>query len=95
MRFPDNMKLDELYLQMFSWIDTVKFEMQLIEFLSRTIFRKKFIDLGVVFESIDKRRLKMSRKRSIKDLECHSSKIFVFKKLCNRIILLIFIYICL
>ena len=53
MRFPDSIKMEELNLQKFSWIDMDKFEMELIEFQSNS----KFIDLRVDLENIGKRRL--------------------------------------
>ena len=49
--------MEELYLQMSSWIDMVEFEMQFIEFQSSSIFKQKLIDLIVSFENIEERRL--------------------------------------
>ena len=49
--------MEELNLQMFSWIDMDKFEMQLIEFQSSSIWKQKFIDLRVELEKIERRRL--------------------------------------
>ena len=46
MRFQDSMKLRELSLQIFSWMDIVELEMQLIEFQSSKI-RKKSLILGL------------------------------------------------
>ena len=56
-RYPESVKLEKLNLQMFSWIDMDKFEMQLIEFQSSSIQKQKFIDLRVEFEKIERRRL--------------------------------------
>ena len=50
--------MEEINLQMFSWIDMDKFEMQLIEFQSSSIWKQKFIDLRVELEKIERRRLK-------------------------------------
>ena len=47
--------MEELNLQKFSWIDMDKFEMELIEFQSSSIWKQKFIDLR--FDNIEKRRL--------------------------------------
>ena len=49
--------MQELNLQKFSWIDMDKFEMELIEFQSSSIWKQKFIDLRVDLESIKKRLL--------------------------------------
>ena len=49
--------MEELNLQMFSWIDMDKFEMQLIEFQSSSVWKQKFIDLRVELEKIGRRRL--------------------------------------
>ena len=57
IKFPDSIKLDELNLQMFSWIDMDDFEMQLIEFQSSSIWRQKFVDLRADLENIEKERL--------------------------------------
>ena len=57
MRFPDSIKMEELNLQKFSWIDMGKFDMELIEFQSSSIWKQKFIDLRVDLENIEKRRL--------------------------------------
>ena len=57
IKFPDSIKLDELNLQMFSWIDMDDFEMQLIEFQSSSIWKQKFVDLRVDLENIEKERL--------------------------------------
>ena len=50
-------QMEELNLQMFSWIDMDKFEMQLIEFQSSSIWKQKFIDLRVELEKIERRRI--------------------------------------
>ena len=50
-------QMEELNLQMFSWIDMDKFEMQLIEFQGSSIWKQKFIDLRVELEKIERRRL--------------------------------------
>ena len=57
MKFPDCIKMEELNLQKFLWIDMDEFEMQLIEFQSSSIWKQKFIDLRVDLENIEKRRL--------------------------------------
>ena len=49
--------MEELNLQKFSWIGMDKFEMELIEFQSNSIWKQKFIDLRVDSENIEKRRL--------------------------------------
>ncbi|XP_063856091.1 protein FAM200A-like isoform X1 [Scylla paramamosain] len=59
IKFPDSIKMDELNLQMFSWIDMDDFEMQLIEFQSSSIWKQKFVDLRVDLENIEKERLEM------------------------------------
>lgn len=59
IKFPDSIKLDELNLEMFSWIDMDDFEMQLIEFQSSSIWKQKFVDLRVDLENIEKERLEM------------------------------------
>ena len=56
MRFPDSIKMEELNLQKFSWIHMDKFEMELIELQSSSIWKQKFIDLRVDLENIEKRR---------------------------------------
>ena len=56
MRYPDSVKMEELNLQMFAWIDMDEFEMQLIEFRSSSIWKQKFIDLRVELENIGRRR---------------------------------------
>ena len=43
MRFPDSMKMEELNPQMFSWIDMVEFERQLIQFQSSSILKENFL----------------------------------------------------
>ena len=94
MRFPDSVKLEELNLQMSSWIDLVDFEMQLIEFQSSSIWKQKFIDHRVDLENIEKSDTREKcRKRTFEDLECHSRKIFLFKKPCNSTTLYVYIYI--
>ena len=55
MRFLDSIKMEELNLQKFSWIDMDKFEMELIEFQSSSIWTQKFIDLRFDLEKIVKR----------------------------------------
>ena len=49
--------MEVLNLQKFSWIDMDKFEMELIEFQSCSIWKQKFIDLRVDLENIKKRLL--------------------------------------
>ena len=48
-------QMEELNLQMFSWIDMDKFEMQFIECQSSSIWKQKFIDLRVELEKIETR----------------------------------------
>ena len=48
--------MEELNLQMFSWIDMDKFEMQLIEFQGNSIWKQKSIDLRVELEKIERRK---------------------------------------
>ena len=48
--------MEELNLQMFSWMHLDKFEMQLIEFQSSSIWKQKFIDLRVELEKVERRR---------------------------------------
>ena len=68
MRFPDSIKMEELNLQKFSWIDMEKFEMQLIKFQSSSIWKQKLIDLRVDLENIEKRRLeKVVLERSVEN----------------------------
>ena len=50
-------QMEELNLQMFSWIDMDKFNMQLIEFQSSSIWIQKFIDIRVELEKIERRQL--------------------------------------
>ena len=50
-------QMEELNLQMFSWTDIDKFEMQMIEFQSSSIWKQKFIDLWVELEKTERRRL--------------------------------------
>ena len=50
-------QMEELNLQMFSWMDMDKFEMQLIEFQSSSIWKQKFIDLRVELEKTERRQL--------------------------------------
>ena len=77
MRFPDSIKMEELNLQKFSWIDMDKFEMELIEFQCSSIWKQKFIDLRVDLEDVEKairegNTREKCRKQTIADLECHS-----------------------
>ena len=48
--------MEELNLQKFSWIDMDKFEMELIEFQTSSIWKQRFIDLRVNLENIEKRQ---------------------------------------
>ena len=50
--------MEKLNLQTFSLIDMNKFEMELIEFQSSSIWKQKFIVLRVDLENIEKKRLK-------------------------------------
>ena len=78
MRFLDSIKMEKLNLQKFSWINMDKFEMELIEFQSSSIWKQKFIDLRVDLENILKKAIREGntrekcRKRTIADLEYHS-----------------------
>ncbi|XP_029647241.1 uncharacterized protein LOC115221224 [Octopus sinensis] len=56
MKFLDIIRLEELNLQTFSWIDMVNFKMQLIEFQSSSIWKQTFIDLRADLENIEKRK---------------------------------------
>ena len=47
-------QMEELNLQMFSWMDIDRSEMQLIEFQSSSVWKKKFI--RVELEKIERRR---------------------------------------
>ena len=49
--------MQELILQKFLWIDMDKFEIELIEFQSSSIWKQKCIDLRVDLENIKKRLL--------------------------------------
>ena len=49
--------MEELNLQMFSWIDMDTFKMQLIEFQGSSISKQKFVDLRVELEKIERKRL--------------------------------------
>ena len=69
--------MEELNLQKFLWIDMDKFEMELIEFRSSSIWKQKFIDLRVDWKTLkkgDQRREipKRIAETAIADLECHS-----------------------
>ena len=57
MRFPVSIKMEELSLQKFSWIDMDEYEMHLIEFQSSSIWKQTFIELRVDLENIEKKRL--------------------------------------
>ena len=77
MRFPDSIKMEELNLQKFSWIDMDEFEMQLVEFQGSLISKQKFIDLRVDWKTLKKairegKTREKCRKRTIAGLECHS-----------------------
>ena len=54
MRFPDSIKMEELSLQKFAWLDMDEFEMQLIKFQNSLIWKQKFIDLRVYLENTEK-----------------------------------------
>ena len=58
MTFPGSIKMEQLNLEKFSWIDMDTFEMELTEFQSSSIWKQKFIDLRVDLENIEKRQLK-------------------------------------
>ena len=70
--------MEELNLQKFSWIVMDEFEMQLIESQSSSSWKRRFVDLRVDLENIEKKRLekgileRSAEKRTIADLECHS-----------------------
>ncbi len=57
IKFPDSVKLAEINLNMFQWIDLDDFEMQLIDFQSSSIWKQKFIDLRGDLENIERERL--------------------------------------
>ena len=70
----------------------VELEMQFIEFQSsRSILKQKFIDFRVDLENIEKKRIREGstrqngRKRTFKDMECHSRTFLFSTKHCNRI----------
>ena len=54
MRFPYSMKMEELNLQMFSWIDMVEIKIQLIELKRSLISKKKLIDPKVDWKPLKK-----------------------------------------
>ena len=101
MRFPNSIKMEELNLQKFSWIEIDKFEMRLIEFYCSSIWKQKFVDLRVDWENIEKRQLEkkiLERSAGNKLLRAWNAifeKFFLLKKLCNNIAHHVFIYICL
>ena len=66
-------------LKMFSWIDMDKFEMQLIEFQSSSIWKQKFIDLRVELEKIERRRLEKEHEL-LRDWNAIPEHIFMLKK---------------
>ena len=93
--------MEELSLQMFSWIDMDKFKMQLIGFQSSSIWKQNFIDLRVELEKIKRRRLE---KEIVDGSAVHEvlrvwnaipENIFMLEKLCNSITLHALSYICL
>ena len=57
MTFPGSIKMEQLNLEKFSWIDMDTFEMELTEFQSSSIWKQKFIDLRVDLKNIEKRQL--------------------------------------
>ena len=57
IKFPDSIRLEEVNLQMFSWISMDDFEMQLIDFQCSSVWRQKFTDFRNVLEKIEKERL--------------------------------------
>lgn len=64
----------------------VDFGMQFIEFQNSSILKQKFIDFGINLENIGKKVIKNRSSREecgkrIKDLECHSRKYFLLKKI--------------
>ena len=97
IRYPDSVKMEEINLQMFSWIDMDKFEMQLIEFQSSLIWKQKFIEL----EKIERKRLKKgivegsAEHELLRVWNAIPENIFMLKKLYNSITLHSTFYICL
>ena len=89
-----SMQMEELNLQMFSWMHMDKFEMQLIEFQSSSIWKQKFIDLRVELEKIERRRLEKAHEL-LRVWNAIPENIFMLKKLCNSITLHALFYICL
>ena len=78
-----------------------KFEMQLIEFQSSSIWKQKFIDLRVELEKIERRRLekgiveRSAEHELLRVWNAIPENIFMLKKLCNSITLHALFYICL
>ena len=86
---------------MFSLIDTDKFQLQLIEFQSSSIWKQKFIDLRAELEKIERRRLekgiveRSAEHELLRVWNAIPENIFMLKKLCNSITLHVLFYICL
>ena len=86
--------MEELNLQMFSWMDIDIFEMQLLEFQSSSVWKQKFIDLRVELKKIERRRLEKEHEL-LRVRNAIPEHIFMLKKLCNSITLHVLFYICL
>ena len=85
-------QIEELNLQMLSWIDMDKFGMQLIEFQSSSIWKQKLIDLRVELENIERRRLEKEHEL-LRVWNAIPENIFMLQKLCNGITLHALFYI--
>ena len=85
-------QMEELNLQMFSWIDMDTFEKQLIEFQSSSIWKQKFIDLRVELEKIERRRLEKAHEL-LRVWNAIPENIFMLEKLCYNITLHALFYI--
>ena len=78
MRFPRQYKNGETKPTKVLWIDKDKFEIELIELQSSSIWKQKFIDLRVDLENIEKRQLekgileRSAENKLLRTLECHS-----------------------
>ena len=86
--------MEELNLQMFSWMDIDIFEMQLLEFQSSSVWKQKFIDLRVELEKIGRRRWEEEHEL-LRVWNAIPEHIFMLKKLCNSLTLHALFYICL
>jgi hypothetical protein len=57
IKHADNLMLENLYLEMFVWIDLCNFEMQLVELQSSSIWKQKFINLRAELETVEQDQL--------------------------------------